>query len=75
MKQFYFEKLEVWKEARNLSLYLYRLTADFPSEEKYGMIAQLRRASLSITANIAEGMSRSTKGQGKIYQPGIQLCH
>ncbi len=60
MKIFYFEKLEVWQEARQLAKLVYKITATFPSEEKYGMTSQLRRATLSISANIAEGMARST---------------
>ena len=61
MKTFYFEKLDVWQNARVFVKNIYELTAEFPTEEKYGVISQLRRASLSITANIAEGMSRNTE--------------
>ena len=61
MKTFYFEKLDVWQKARVFVKNIYELTAEFPTEEKYGVISQLRRASLSITANIAEGMSISTE--------------
>lgn len=61
MKTFYFEKLEVWQNARTFVKNMYILTAEFPTEEKYGIISQLRRASLSIAANIAEGMSRKTE--------------
>jgi four helix bundle protein len=61
MKTFYFEKLDVWQKARVFVKNIYELTAEFPTEEKYGVISQLRRASLSITANIAEGMSRNTE--------------
>src|SRR5690606_31372040 len=61
MKQFYFERLEVWQESRRLVKDLYLITADFPVEEKFGVTSQLRRASLSICANIAEGTSRKTE--------------
>lgn len=61
MKTFYFEKLDVWQKARVFVKNIYELTAEFPTEEKYGVISLLRRASLSITANIAEGMSRNTE--------------
>ncbi len=61
MKQFYFEKLEVWNEARVFVKEIYLITKQFPDEEKYGLITQVRRASLSICANIAEGMSRKTE--------------
>jgi len=59
-KIYYFEKLEVWQEAKDFTVYIYRLTGSFPEEEKFGMISQLRRASHSISANIAEGISRNT---------------
>ena len=55
-----FEKLEVWKEAIQLSVSIYRLTNTFPNTEKFGLISQLRRASVSISSNIAEGTSRKT---------------
>lgn len=58
--QYSFEKLEIWKLAIDLSVEIYKTTIDFPSEEKFGLISQLRRASNSISANIAEGMSRSS---------------
>ena len=61
MKTFYLEKLDVWQKAKVFVKNIYELTAEFPTEEKYGVISQLRRASLSITANIAEGMSRNTE--------------
>lgn len=60
MKQFYFEKLDVWQEARSFIKDIYVCSATFPTEERYGMTSQIRRASMSIAANIAEGMSRKT---------------
>jgi len=60
MHEFYFEKLDVWQNARVLAKDIYVLTADFPKDEKYGLTSQIRRATLSISANIAEGMSRNT---------------
>lgn len=60
MRKFYFERLGVWQDSRNLVTAIYKVTNEFPTEEKYGMISQLKRASTSISANIAEGMSRST---------------
>lgn len=60
MREFYFEKLDVWHNARNLAKDIYTLSAEFPKEEKYGITSQIRRATLSISANIAEGMSRNT---------------
>jgi four helix bundle protein len=61
MKTYYFEKLDVWQDARAFVKSIYEMTTDFPTEEMYGLISQLRRASVSITANIAEGMSRKTE--------------
>lgn len=53
-----FTDLEVWKEAHKLVLIIYKLTKDFPKEETFGLVSQLRRAAVSITSNIAEGFSR-----------------
>ena len=54
--------LEVWQRAMDLAVECYRITATFPKAEIYGLTAQLRRAAVSIPANIAEGRSRkSTK--------------
>ena len=61
MKQFYFEKLEVWNETRVFVKQIYLDTKQFPDEEKFGIVNQMRRASVSICANIAEGMSRQTE--------------
>jgi four helix bundle protein len=53
-----YRDLGVWRKAIALSVSCYRLTADFPREEMYGMTAQIRRASTSVAANIAEGHGR-----------------
>ncbi len=55
-----FTDLEVWKEAHKLALLVYELTKNFPKEEIFGLISQLRRAAVSITSNIAEGFSRQS---------------
>ncbi len=55
-----FRELEVWKKARLVVKSVYSITADFPSEEKFGLISQIRRAAVSITANISEGAGRGT---------------
>ena len=57
---FSFEKLEVWKEATKLSKDVYKVTSSFPSDEKFGLVSQIRRATNSIGANLAEGTSRIT---------------
>ena len=61
MKKFYFEKLEVWRESRSFVKEIYLITKSFPNEENFGITSQIKRASLSIYANIAEGMSRQTE--------------
>ncbi|TKS56995.1 four helix bundle protein [Mesohalobacter halotolerans] len=61
MKTYYFEKLEVWQDTRAFVKQIYEMTTGFPVEEKYGITSQLKRASVSIAANIAEGMSRITE--------------
>ena len=57
-----FRQLKVWEKAHRLVLFVYRLTARFPSEEKYGLTSQLRRSSASIAANIAEASGRGGDG-------------
>jgi four helix bundle protein len=56
--EFHFEKLTVWQDAMQLITKVYRLTKTFPREERFGLIDQLRRAAVSIAANIAEGRGR-----------------
>jgi four helix bundle protein len=57
------KELEVWKQSVALTTELYKLTARFPDTERYGMISQIRRASISIPANIAEGWGRGSRGE------------
>ena len=58
-----FKKLEIWKRSRILVKEIYLITKNFPKEELYGLTSQIRRASVSIPSNIAEGVSRSTDAQ------------
>lgn len=60
MEDFIFEKLDVWKRARSLVSDIYRLLDKFPSTEKYALCDQIRRASVSIVSNIAEGSGRAS---------------
>ena len=53
-----FRQIRVWAKAHELTLEIYKITAQFPREELYGLTSQLRRSSASIPANIAEGFGR-----------------
>ncbi len=65
-RQFSFEKLEVWQNTIDLSIDVYQLTKIFPDDEKFVLVNQMRRASLSISSNIAEGNGReSNKDQAR----------
>ncbi len=55
-----FEDLSVWRKAHQVVLDIYRVTRGFPAEERFGLVAQLRRAAVSVAANIAEGFNRRT---------------
>jgi len=56
-----FRKLVVWQEAHQVTLDLYPMTQAFPSEERYGLTSQIRRASASIGATIAEGCGKGSE--------------
>ena len=58
---FNFEKLEVWQKAIDFADNVYRATKTFPSDERFGLTNQMRRAAVSVSSNIAEGTSRSSK--------------
>lgn len=58
-----YRDLKVWQEAMNLAESCYKITKSFPKEEIYGMTSQIRRAAVSIPANIAEGYGRKTRGE------------
>ncbi len=56
-----FQNLVVWQKAHKLVLEIYRVTKDFPKEERYSLTSQLQRSSSSICANLAEGYKKSKK--------------
>ncbi len=77
-----FTKLQVWQKAHQFTLGIYKITKDFPADEKFGLISQLRRASCSIGSNLAEGCGRATNkelgrfiaiAQGSAFEVRYQL--
>ena len=58
-----FKELKVWHKAHDVTLAVYRASKDFPREEMYGLTSQLRRACVSVGANIAEGCGRRSDGE------------
>ena len=55
-----FEKLDVWVESKEFTKVIYKITSSFPDSERFGLTNQIRRATVSICSNIAEGSARST---------------
>ena len=53
-----FKKLKIWQKGFKISIDCYKITREFPVEEKYGLSSQVNRAAVSISSNIAEGSSR-----------------
>lgn len=70
--KFRFEQLEIWQDARIFVNKIYVLTRSFPSDERYGLVDQLRRAGVSVALNIAEGTNRKTvKDRRHFFQMSI----
>src|SRR6202521_998877 len=65
-----YKDLEVWQAAMELAVQVYRLTAAFPKEERYGLTSQMRRAAVSVPSNIAEGKGRSSDKNRALF-----FCH
>ena len=63
-----FEKLRVWQAARELAKAVYLTTSRFPQRETYGLTSQCNRAAISVTANLAEGSSRQSRKDRRIFQ-------
>ena len=62
-----FMDLDVWKEAHRLTLETYKTSAEFPADEKFSLVSQMRRAAVSVPANIAEGFKRRGKKEKKQF--------
>jgi four helix bundle protein len=58
---FNFEKLDVWQKSIHFADFVYKNTRSFPADERFGLTNQLRRAAISVSSNISEGSSRSSK--------------
>lgn len=70
-----FKDLEIWRQSRVFCKDIYEVTSTFPQTEKFGLISQLRRASVSIPSNIAEGASRnSNKDFARFLEITIGSC-
>jgi len=67
-----YRDLIVWQRARDLSLMCYRVTSAFPADEKFGLTGQLRRAAVSVCANIAEGYGRFSRPD---YLRHLRIAH
>ena len=71
-----FKDLEIWKQSRAFCKDVYKITVTFPETEKFGLTSQLRRASVSIPSNIAEGASRkSNKDFARFLEITIGSCY
>lgn len=71
-----FKELAIWKKSRTFCSEIYFVTSTFPSDEKFGITNQLRRASVSIPSNIAEGSSRnSNKDFSRFLEIAIGSCY
>ncbi len=71
-----FENLEVWKNSKNLTNSIYSLTQNFPKSEIHGLTNQMRRASISISSNLAEGCGRKIgKDQARFYQCALSSSY
>ncbi len=77
-----YKDLNVWQEARKLSKDIYSLTSEFPKEEQFGLINQMRRCAISVPSNIAEGCGRNYPkdsiqffhiSRGSLYELETQL--
>ncbi|WP_017731032.1 four helix bundle protein [Nafulsella turpanensis] len=62
-----YKELNVWKLAVDFATDVYKITAQFPAEERFGLQSQIRRSAVSIASNIAEGAGRNSKGEFKQF--------
>jgi four helix bundle protein len=62
-----FQELKIWHKAMDLTVDVYKLSSEFPAEEKYGLTSQIRKSAVSIPSNISEGAGRNTDGEFKNF--------
>lgn len=62
-----FEDLKAWQEAHKLVISTYEITRELPSNEQFGLVSQMRRCSVSVSSNIAEGFARQSKADKKHF--------
>jgi len=62
-----YKELNAWKKAMDISVKIYSLTSNFPNNEQFGIISQMRRCSVSVASNIAEGAGRGTNNDFKRF--------
>ncbi len=67
-----YKKLKIWQDSVTFSINIYKITKQFPHDEQFGLISQLRRAAISIPSNIAEGSKRGTK---KDFAAFLRIAH
>lgn len=71
-----YKDLEIWKLSRKFCVSIYAITSTFPESEKFGLVSQLRRASVSVPSNISEGCSRkSNKDFSRFLEIAIGSCY
>ncbi len=64
---FNFETKPVYRETKEFVKFIYKITQNFPKEEKYGLIDQIRRAAISVLLNIAEGFTKNSKNERRRF--------
>lgn len=79
------KRLEVWQRSVDFAIEIYRVTGQFPADERYGLVSQMRRASVSIPSNLAEGAARGTNefiqfvriaiGSASELDTQLEICH
>lgn len=62
-----FKELHIWKRSVELATTIYAITQNYPETERYGLISQMRRSSISVSSNIAEGAGRTSKKEFKHF--------